>query len=91
MPLYLLFWYGVIINLVTFTLFGADKWKAAHGKWRFKESTLLWASFFGGAAGALLAMYLFHHKTQKLPFRLGVPAMLAVQTALIVFLARAGF
>ena len=38
----------------------------------------------GGSAGALLAMHLFHHKTRKKKFTIGVPLMLLVQIALFL-------
>ena len=48
------------INLLTFLIFGVDKWKARKGKWRIPEDTLLWLSIVGGSVGALLGMYLLH-------------------------------
>ena len=45
----------------------------------------------GGSAGALLAMHLFHHKTRKKKFTIGVPLMLLVQIALFFFLVKADF
>jgi uncharacterized membrane protein YsdA (DUF1294 family) len=43
-------------------------------------------SIIGGSIGALLGMYLFHHKTQKRKFNLGIPAILLAQTVLAYFL-----
>lgn len=45
-------------------LYKSDKSRAQKGKWRIKESTLLLVGILGGAAGALLAMKLFRHKTR---------------------------
>lgn len=53
---------------------------------RVRESTLLWLCAVGGAAGGLLSMRLFHHKTRKKPFAIGVPLMLAAQAGLLAFL-----
>lgn len=33
--------YILAVSLLTWILFGLDKWKAIHGKWRIRESTLL--------------------------------------------------
>lgn len=44
----------------------------------------------GGSVGALLGMHLFHHKTRKKKFTIGVPLMLAAQILLFFFLAKAG-
>ena len=62
--------YFVSINAFTFFLCYLDKKKAIHHCYRIAESTLLLFSFFGGCFGMLLGMYLFHHKTRKLKFKL---------------------
>lgn len=64
---YIIF-YLIIINLVSFVLFFADKQKSKKNKWRIKESTLHIASFMGGIIGSISAMVLFHHKTKKPKF-----------------------
>ena len=73
------------INVLTFLLYGIDKWKARRGKWRIPEETLIWLAIAGGSIGALLGMYLFHHKTKHQKFALGVPAIFLVQVGLIYF------
>ena len=77
----LIYWAG--INVVTFFLYGIDKWKAKRSKWRVSESTLLRWAAFGGSIGALLGMKAWHHKTQHNKFRYGVPAILIAQIALM--------
>ena len=57
--------YLVLLSLVTFVAYGVDKKKAAKGKWRTKEKTLLLLSFFGGAFGGFPAMLIFRHKTKS--------------------------
>jgi uncharacterized membrane protein YsdA (DUF1294 family) len=81
-----LFIYLIVINILTFLIFGIDKWKARRGKWRIPEGTLIWMSIIGGSIGALLGMYLFHHKTQKRKFSLGIPAILLFQAILAYFI-----
>ena len=44
--------YIVVINVVTFFLYGADKFKAKHSMWRISEATLIWFSVIGGSIGA---------------------------------------
>ena len=56
--------YLIGINVLTFLIYGIDKWKARRGKWRIPEDTLIWLAIAGGSIGALLGMYLFRHKTQ---------------------------
>ena len=69
------------INLVTFVLFGMDKWSAAGGTWRTSEKTLWLFSLFGGSIGALLAMHVFRHKTKKGSFQFVMALILAIQVA----------
>ena len=71
--------YLAVVNLVTFFLYGIDKWKAKRSKWRIEESTLLWWAAFGGTIGALLGMKAWHHKSRHKKFTIGVPAILIAQ------------
>lgn len=80
---YIVLIYLAVINIVTFFLYGIDKWKAKRTKWRVPESTLLWWAAFGGSIGALLGMKIWHHKTLHKKFKYGVPAILIGQIALI--------
>ena len=61
-------WYLVGINIITFMIYGIDKYNAIHKKYRISEYSLFSLSFFGGAIGAILGMRCFHHKTRKLLF-----------------------
>lgn len=81
--IYIVLIYLAVINIVTFFLYGIDKWKAKRTKWRVPESTLLWWAAFGGSIGALLGMKIWHHKTLHKKFKYGVPAILIGQLALI--------
>ena len=80
--------YFVGINLVTFLLYGVDKWKARKGRWRIPEDSLIWLAVAGGSIGALGAMFLFRHKTRHLKFILGIPAILLLQVLLVFWLLR---
>ena len=75
--------YLVIINVVTFLMYGIDKWKAKKSKWRIPEATLLMMAVVGGSIGAWLGMKVWHHKTLHKKFRFGVPAIIIVQLAII--------
>lgn len=74
-------YYLLAVNLLTFAVYGIDKYKARYNHWRIPEATLLLFAAFGGSIGALLAMKVFRHKTQHKKFRYGVPAILIVQLA----------
>lgn len=65
--------YFIVINLLTFLLYGLDKYKAIRQEWRIPERALLLMAFMGGAFGALSAMRIFRHKTRKGRFRLMIP------------------
>lgn len=66
-----------------------DKKRAVNQKWRIKESTLILISLIGGSFGMLFGMKIFHHKTKKKLFSVGVPLILVLQitaAALILLL-----
>lgn len=65
--------YFIAINLLTFLLYGLDKYKAIRREWRIPERALLLMAFVGGAFGALSAMRIFRHKTRKGRFKLMIP------------------
>ena len=75
--------YLVIINVVTFFMYGIDKWKAKHTKWRIPEATLLGMAVIGGSIGACLGMKVWHHKTLHKKFKFGVPAIIIIQLLII--------
>ena len=77
--------YLAVINVVTFFMYGIDKWKAKKSKWRIREAALLGLAVLGGSIGAWLGMKVWHHKTQHKKFKYGVPAIIIVQLALIVY------
>ena len=78
--------YLIAINIITFVIFGWDKYKAIRQEWRIRESTLLGLSLIGGSIGGWIAMYTFHHKTKKAKFYIGVPAILVIQIFAIGYL-----
>lgn len=74
----------VFINLLSFVLFGLDKWKARRGAWRISENALMLSAVLGGSIGALAGMRVFHHKTRHKKFTVGVPVLLVLDVALAV-------
>lgn len=79
----LLFAYIISVNLFSFLIMGIDKWKAIRKKWRVSERTLFFLALFCGSIGILIGMYVFHHKTRKLRFAVGIPALLVIQLLLL--------
>ena len=80
----LLIWLGTV-SLTALILFGLDKMRAVSGSRRIPEAALLAVSLLGGAAGGLLGMLLFHHKTRKPKFRILTPLFLVIHLALLLF------
>ena len=63
-----LIYYLVIINIITFIVWGIDKRKARHHKRRISEKTLLILSILWWRIGAIFAIDTFRHKTIKSRF-----------------------
>ena len=74
--------YLVLINVITFIVYGIDKLKAKKGRWRIPESTLLLLAIIGGSIGAWYGVKVWHHKTLHKKFTYGIPLILAVQLVL---------
>ena len=47
------------------------------------EKTLIGIAVIGGSVGAILGMYVFHHKTRHWYFRYGLPVILVLQIVLV--------
>ena len=90
--------YLAVINVVTFFMYGIDKWRSTSGrllptgrkkakksKWRIREAALLGLAVLGGSIGTWLGMQVWPHKTQHKKFKYGVPAIIIIQLALIVY------
>jgi uncharacterized membrane protein YsdA (DUF1294 family) len=83
-----LLYYLIAINIVTFLVYGIDKWKAKQGSWRISEATLLILAVIGGSIGALLGMKVWRHKTQHKKFKYGLPLILIIQIILMGYLSK---
>ena len=78
--------YLVIINLVTFIMYGIDKLQAKKSKWRFSEAMLLKLAIIGGSIGAWLGMKTWHHKTMHKKFKYGIPTIIIIQLLIIIII-----
>ena len=76
--------YLLLINAVGFVLMLVDKYKARKKLWRIPEATLMGVAALGGCIGCLLGMYTVRHKTKHPKFTLGIPLILALQTAAVL-------
>lgn len=84
-PLSFVLVYLIIVNVLGLVLFGIDKWKAQHAQWRISELTLLTVAAIGGSIGSWLGMKVWHHKTLHKKFKYGIPLIMMVQFALLLF------
>ena len=78
--------YLIIINLIGFYMMWSDKRRAKWGKWRIPENTLFVVTALGGGIGTITGMHIFRHKTKKLKFTIGLPAILILEIILVVYL-----
>ena len=79
--------YLLIVNFAAFVLMGDDKRRAKKkGARRIPEKTLFLSAVIGGSVGAIAGMQVFHHKTKHWYFVWGMPLILVVQAALMIWL-----
>ena len=78
-------------NLITFVIYGIDKLKAKKSKWRISEATLLLLALFGGSVGAWLGLKVWRHKTQHKKFYIGIPVLMVVHFALVIWMLCSDF
>jgi uncharacterized membrane protein YsdA (DUF1294 family) len=74
----------ITLNVVTFAVFGWDKFSAASGRRRVSERALLSLMVVGGSPGGWAAMFVFHHKTQKASFRWLAIIIVLLQVATLI-------
>jgi len=66
---YLLLLGYCVMSVLTFLVYGTDKYQAVNQLWRTQEATLHLLSLAGGWPGALFAQGIFHHKSKKQSFQ----------------------
>ena len=64
---------------------GLDKHKAKMGNRRIPENTLFAFAFLGGVVGTIAGMYIFHHKTKKPLFKIGMPLILIIELLIFIY------
>ncbi|MFD2908575.1 DUF1294 domain-containing protein [Flavobacterium ardleyense] len=75
----------LLLNLITFIIFGYDKQLAKNRTNRISERSLFLLMVFGGIIGGILGMLVFRHKTNKNSFKLVVFGIVILQLALLYF------
>ncbi len=77
--------YLVLINVIAFLLMGIDKRRAVRHRWRIPEKTLFLSALLLGSIGANLGMQVFRHKTKHKSFVFGMPLILIIQAAAVLY------
>lgn len=77
--------YFIVINIIGFLIMYIDKQKAKKGKWRIPEKVLFIITALGGGIGTIAGMYTFRHKTQKIAFVIGFPAITILEIIAIIY------
>ena len=78
-----MFSYYLVINGITFFVWGFDKFRAKLQQWRIPENTLYALIILGGGVGALLGMTIFRHKTRKPKFK--VISVVSIIVHIVIF------
>ncbi len=77
--------YYIVVNIVAFAMYGADKYFAKNDMWRISEKALLGVAAVGGAFGAFAGMETFRHKTKHAKFKVLVPVFAAAHLAFLAY------
>lgn len=78
--------YGLIMNIIGYSIMWYDKRKAKKKQWRVPEKQLFFIAIIGGSVGSILGMYKFHHKTKHKKFIIGMPVIFVIQMLIFVIL-----
>lgn len=77
--------YFVCISIFAVIITVYDKKAAQNGRWRISESFLLISAILGGSVAMLITMQTIRHKTKKPKFMIGIPAIILLQIAVVLF------
>ena len=72
------------MSVITFAIYGIDKFKAKHAMWRTPEKTLHVLELLCGWPGALLAQRLLRHKSYKKSFRIVFWCMVVLNLIIVI-------
>lgn len=88
LPLYLAYMAG--LNIVTFGLYGFDKWRARQAGRRVPELILHYLAVIGGAPGGIAGQWLFHHKIRKPIFHIILWSGLIIHLMFFIYFFQMG-
>lgn len=74
----------LLVNLAAFLIMLIDKNKSRkNGAERISEGMMFFMATAFGSVGVLAGMFVFHHKTRKWYFLLGIPLLIIENSALL--------
>jgi len=78
------FAFFLVINFIAFFIMLIDKYRSGRGMGeRISEGMIFFLATFLGAFGVLIGMFIFHHKTKKWYFLIGIPFLIIQNISLI--------
>lgn len=83
--MWLIFVWLFVINLTAFILFGIDKRQAITHRRRLPESLFFVLAWLGAVPGLWFGMQAYRHKTRHVRFRFGLPLILFIQLAALIW------
>ena len=75
----------LFVNICAVIVCAADKLCAKKGWRRARESNLFVISFLGGALGMYITMKLIRHKSLHKRFMIGLPLIILLQAAILIY------
>jgi uncharacterized membrane protein YsdA (DUF1294 family) len=75
-----------IMSVITFLVYGYDKFQAKRGGWRIPEKVLHGLALAGGFLGGWLGRAVFHHKTRKPIFTIVLTISTLIYAGITFFL-----
>ena len=76
----------VTVSLIELILFSYDKVASTSNRFRVPVYTLMMPIGFGGALGALAALYLYRHKSTKMFFKIPIYFAAVIQVVLWIII-----
>lgn len=86
----MILYFLLIINAITFGVFGYDKYLAKTNQYRIPENTLLLLTFIGGSLGAVLGVLLCKHKISKPSFYIPIIMIVLLQVVGVYYFSVEG-
>jgi uncharacterized membrane protein YsdA (DUF1294 family) len=81
-------WYLILISIITFIIYGYDKYLSKTAQRRISENALLGLALIGGIIGAASGMIIFNHKVSKKSFLVKFFMVVIIDVVLLYRLIR---